>query len=119
MPYDRLTGYVPPKNEQEPEEEVESSPIITHGTRLWSLISLILAGVGLILTAVPLVGVFFGALSVLFSVLSRWKNGYFSNMAVVGLILGAVATASCVFFIIYNWLTEAGLVINIFTELLK
>ena len=118
MPYDRLTGYVPPKSEKEVEEE-ESYPLITHGTRLWSLISLILAGVGLILTAVPLVGVFFGVFGVLFSTISRWKNGYFSNMAVVGLILGAVATASCVFFIIYNWLTEAGLVINIFTELLK
>lgn len=117
MPYDRLTGYVPPSNQNEEAEE-ESYPLITHGTRLWSLISLILAAVGLILTAVPIVGVFFGAVGVLFSAISRWKNGYFSNMAVIGLILGAVATASCVFFIIYNWLTEAGLVINFFAELI-
>ena len=118
MPYSQLTGYVPPENERN-DEEIESAPNITHGTRLWSLISLVLSSIGIILTAVPLVGVFFGLFGIGFSVFSRFKNGYFYNMAVVGLILGAVATASTVFFIIYNALTDAGLVINIFAELIK
>ena len=117
MAYERLTGYVPPTEDNF--EEEESNPNITHGTRLWSLISLILSSVGVILVLVPFVGVFFGAFGIGFAVFSRKKNGYFYSMAVAGIIVGVIATVSCVFFIAYNAMTEAGLVINIFEELIK
>ncbi len=117
MPYQQLEGYVP--EEEKNEEEEISNPNITHGTRLWSLISIILSAVGIILILVPIVGVFFGIFGVGFAVYSRKKNDYFYTEAVIGIILGAVAVASCAFFIIYNAMNEAGMVVNIFNELLK
>ena len=118
MPYDKLTGYVPPREERGDAEE-ESVPNITHGTRLWSLLSLIIAAIGVFLITVPAVGIFFGVAGIGFSVFSRKKNGYFYTMAVAGIIVGAVAIASCAFFIVFNFMNEAGLVINIFDLLIK
>lgn len=117
MPYSQLTGYVPPENERD--EEEASSPNITHGTRLWSIISLILSSVGIILIPVPAVGIFFGAFGIGFSVFSRRRNGYFYSLAVAGIITGVIALVSCIFFLVFNMMTEAGLVINVFDELLR
>ncbi len=118
MAYERLTGYVPEENANEDEEEV-SNPNITHGTRLWALLAIILSAVGILLVFVPAVGVFFGAAGIILAVVSRLKNGYFYSLAVTGLILGVVAAASCGFFLAYNALTEAGFITNLFDELLK
>ena len=117
MPYNQLSGYVPPTEERE-DDEAESSPNITHGTRLWSIISTVLAAVGAILVLVPAIGIFFGAAGIGFSIYSRKKNGYFYRLAVAGIIIGAIAVASCAFFLVYNALTEAGLVINLFDFLI-
>ncbi len=119
MPYSQLTGYVPPENERDEEEEEASSPNITHGTRLWSIISLVLSSVGILLIPVPAVGIFFGAFGIGFSVFSRKINGYFYTLAVAGIITGVIALASCIFFLVFNTMTEAGLVINVFDELLR
>ena len=119
MPHQLLEGYVPEEINDGGNYEEVSNPNITHGTRLWSLISIILSAIGIALVFIPAVGVFFGIGGVIFSVISRKKNGYFYSMAVTGIILGAVAVASCVFFIIYNAMNEAGLFINVFEELLK
>ncbi len=117
MEYEKLTGYVPEENKDE--EESELSPNITHGTRLWALIAIILSAVGIILVFVPAVGIFFGAAGVVFAVVSRVKNGYFYSLAITGLILGVIALASCGFFIAYNALTEAGFISNLFDNLLR
>ena len=120
MPYDQIEGYVPPTEEEKtPEEEEISSPNITHGTRLWALISLILSIVGAVLVIVPIVGVFFGAAGIIFAVISRKKNGFFEGLTVFGLIVGIIAFSSCGFFIAFNAMTEAGMVPNIFIELMK
>ncbi len=116
MEYEKLTGYVPEENTS---EEEESNPNITHGTRLWALISIILSAVGIILVFVPAVGIFFGAAGVAFALVSRFKNGYFYSLAVTGLILSVVALASSGFFIVYNAFTDAGLITNLFDGLLK
>ncbi len=119
MPYQQLSGYVPEEENTEEGAQGEINPRVTHGTRLWSVISIILSAVGIILVFVPAVGIFFGAAGVGFSVFSRKKNDYFYNEAIVGIILGIIALASCGFFIVYNAMTEAGLVVNIFDALLK
>lgn len=119
MPYNQLEGYVPSEDENIAEEEESSAAKITHGTRLWALISIILSALGLILVVVPYVGVFFGIVGIGFSIVSRMKNGYFYRMAVIGIIIGVVAVASCTFFIIYNAMTEAGLTVNLIDLLLK
>ncbi len=119
MHYDRLLGYTPPEEDEDDLNEKEESCASVHGTRLWAIISLILASVGVILVLVPVVGIFFGAAAIAFSVISRIKNGYFYGTAVVGLIIGVIALACSGFFIIYNAMNEAGLVQNIFTELIK
>lgn len=119
MPYDQLEGYVPHSDAGENSDDGASAARITHGTRLWALISIIVSAVGIALVFVPYVGVFFGAVGIGFSVISRRKNGYFYRMAIIGIIIGVVAVASCTFFIIYNALTEAGLTVNLFDLLLR
>lgn len=114
MPYQKLNGYVPEENT----EEEESVPNITHGTRLWAIISLILSAVGIVLLLVPAVGLFFGIFGVGFAIFSRVKNGYFSAMSVAGVILGCIALACCAFFLVYNALSEAGFALTLF-ELLN
>lgn len=118
MPYQQLPGYVPPTEDLEEDEE-QSSPNITHGTRLWSIISIILSSLGVLFVALPAVGIILGILGVCFSVYSRRKNGYFYGTAVAGIIIGAIAVASCAFFLIFNAMADAGLVINFFDALLK
>lgn len=119
MPYNQLEGYVPDAADNDGTEEEGSAAKITHGTRLWALLSIIISAIGVILVIVPYVGVFFGAVGIGFSVISRKKNGYFYTMAVIGIIIGVVAVASCIFFIIYNAMTEAGLTVNLIELLLK
>ena len=118
MPYHQLSGYVPPTEENEQTEEA-SVPNITHGTRLWSIISIILSAVGALLVVVPAIGAFFGVGGVGFAVFSRRRNGYFYRAAVAGIIIGAIAIASCLFFIVFNAMSEAGMVVNLFDELIK
>ena len=109
MSYQQLEGYVP----EEKEQEEESVPNITHGTRLWSIISLIFSIVGIILLLVPAVGLSLGALGVGFAVYSRIKNGYFTTTTVVGIIVGFASVACCAFFLVFNALSEAGFVLTL------
>ena len=120
MPYQQLEGYVPEEEiKEELTEEEESNPNITHGTRLWSILSILFSAIGVILIFIPIVGIFFALAGIGLSVLSRKKNGYFYNAAVLGIIIGAIAVASCGFFLIYNAMTEAGVIPNLFKELIK
>ncbi len=127
MPYQQLKGYVPEEKTEEDvddhtmesETEEESTPNITHGTRLWSILSVIFSAVGVILVFIPAVGIFFGLAGTGFAIVSRKKNGYFYNTDVVGIVIGAIAVASCGFFIVYNAMNAAGAIPSIFRELIK
>lgn len=127
MPYQQLKGYVPEEkieedvddHTMESEEEEESSPNITHGTRLWSILSVVFSAVGIALVFIPAVGIFFGLAGIVFAVVSRRKNGYFYNTDVVGIVIGSIAVAALGFFIVYNAMNAAGAIPNIFEELIK
>ena len=127
MPYNQLTGYVPEEKAQTQEEfqeceiieDTEEKEIKNHGTRTLGILSVAASVLGIIFVMLPWLGVFVGLFAVALAVFSRKKNGYFCTSAVVGIIIGAIAIASCAFFIIYNAMTEAGMFTDIVKELWK
>ena len=127
MPYNQLTGYVPEEKAEQAEEiqeyeikeETEEGYSKNHGTRTLGILSVIASALALAFIFIPWVGVFIGLFGAVLAVLSRKKNGYFCTSAVVGIIIAAIAVAACVFFIIYNAMTEAGMFTDIVKELWK
>jgi uncharacterized membrane protein len=69
-------------------EEYAYKNVITKNgnTRLFSLISVVFSVLSLILSFIPWLGLVFGIVSVVFSLISRKQLGYFDGLAVVGLI---------------------------------
>lgn len=59
-----------------------------QASRIWSLISLIMAVLSVCLCFIPWAGLVLGLLAVVFSVVSRNNLGYFDNLGLVGLIVG-------------------------------
>ena len=78
------------ENKEEIVEEYAYKNVITKkgNTRLFSLISVCLAALSVIVFLIPWLGLIFGLLSIGFSFISRRKLGYFEGLALVGLIIG-------------------------------
>ena len=59
-------------------------------TMIWSVLSLALSVLSVLLCAFWYVSIVFAAASIVFAVISRRRFGYFDTMTVIGLILGIV-----------------------------
>ena len=61
-------------------------------SRLYSVISVCLSALSIILEFIPWAALICGALGILFAILSRKNLGYFDNISLVGLIAGIFGT---------------------------
>ena len=63
-----------------------------QNSRLYSVISVCLSALSLILEFIPWLAFISGALGILFAIISRKNLGYFDNISLVGLIMGIFGT---------------------------
>ena len=71
-------------------------------TRAFSVVSLSLGIISILLCFVGWLGFILGAAAIALSIVSRVKLGYFDSMAVAGLILGIFGVVFGVFYIIFT-----------------
>ena len=71
------------------EEKEEKEPKLT---RIWSVLGLILAIASVVLCFVPALSITLGAASIVLSLVSRAKIGYFDSIGVAALIIGIFGT---------------------------
>ncbi len=68
---------------------------VMQGTRGFSVASLVLGIISIVCCCAWYVGLILGILAIVFSVVSRKKNGYFDGLAIAGLVLGIFGTVIC------------------------
>ena len=73
-------------------------------TRVFSVVSLILGIVSILLSFTGWIGFIIGMGAIAFSVVSRIKLGYFDNMAIFGLLLGIFGIVFGAFYTILVWI---------------
>ena len=71
-------------------EDYAYNTVMSNGkpkTRLWSVLSLVLGILSVVCCCIGWTGIVYGALSIIFAVISRNRLGYFDGMAIAGLVL--------------------------------
>ena len=74
---------------------------VKSNTRLYSVISICLSILSVILFFLPIGGIICGVLGILFAIFSRKNLGYFDNISLWGLIIGIFGTVFSVMGLIF------------------
>ena len=114
------------KNENQENNFEESSPMdenkfayktVINGSknsRLYSVLSVVFAGLSFFLSFLTWIPLIFGALGIVFALISRKNLGYFDNLGLAGLIVGIFGTVFAVFGIIFSLLVTRNVVVSFF-----
>ena len=57
-------------------------------SRIWSVTSIVMGVISLLLCFLPVLGIIFSVFSVIFTIVSRRVLGYFEGLGILGLIIG-------------------------------
>ena len=97
----------------------ETIPVQKPKTMVFSLVSLILAGVSLLYGLSGWIGMIFGIAAIVFAIVSRVHLGYFDVKSILGLILGIVGTVFGCFVAIIDLLGVFAEADSFFEEIIE
>ena len=79
------------------EEVYPLPPSIKSRSLIWSVLSIILAALGLVLFKVYYVGILFSVVAVCFALVSRKNLGFFEKYSILGIIFGVMGFITNIF----------------------